>query len=64
MDKHGNVQVPFGRCSFAPPALLENVEAIVAALRGSRPAAAKGIFIKRCTLSSTMGVGLRVDVHD
>ena len=64
MDKNGNVQVPFGKCSFAPASLLENVRAVVAAIHASRPASAKGVFIKRCTLSSTMGVGVRVDVHD
>ncbi|MEI7435745.1 MAG: 50S ribosomal protein L1 [bacterium] len=64
MDKNGNVQVPFGKCSFDPMALLENVQAIVGAIHAARPASAKGIFIKRCTLSSTMGVGVRVDVHD
>jgi len=64
MDKNGNVQVPFGKCSFEPAALLENLQAIVVAIHAARPASAKGIFIKRCTLSSTMGVGVRVDVHD
>ncbi len=64
MDKNGNVQVPFGKCSFAPASLLENVKAVVGAIHASRPVSAKGVFIKRCTLSSTMGVGVRVDVHD
>jgi len=64
MDKNGNVQVPFGKLSFEEPKLLENVNAVIAAIRASKPASAKGVFIKRCTLSSTMGVGLRVDVRD
>ena len=64
MDKNGNVQVPFGKCSFDPKALLENARAIVGAIHAARPASAKGVFIKCCTLSSTMGVGIRVDVHD
>jgi large subunit ribosomal protein L1 len=64
MDRNGNVQVPFGKLSFEEPKLLENVNAVIAAIRAARPAAAKGIFIKRCTFSSTMGVGLRVDVRD
>ena len=64
MDRNGNVQVPFGKLSFEEGKLLENVNAVIAAIRAARPAAAKGIFIKRCTLSSTMGVGLRVDVRD
>jgi len=64
MDKAGNVQVPFGKLSFEEGKLLENVNAVIAAIAAARPAAAKGVFIKRCTLSSTMGVGLRVDVRD
>ena len=64
MDRSGNVQVPFGRLSFDEAKLLENVNVLIVAIRAARPAAAKGTFIKRCTLSSTMGVGLRVDVRD
>ena len=64
MDRNGNVQVPFGKLSFDESKLQDNVNAVIGAIRAARPAAAKGIFIKRCTLSSTMGVGLRVDVRD
>ena len=64
MDRNGNVQVPFGKASFEVPKLVENADVIITALRGARPASAKGVFIKRCTVSSTMGVGLRVDVRD
>ena len=64
MDRNGNCQVPFGKLSFDEPKLLENVTAVIAAIRATRPPATKGVFIKRCTVSSTMGVGLRVDVRD
>jgi large subunit ribosomal protein L1 len=64
MDRAGNVQVPFGKLSFDEDKLLENVKSIIHAIASARPAATKGVFIKRCTLSSTMGVGLRVDVRD
>ena len=64
MDKNGNVQVPFGKLSFTPEALAENCRAIVEAVQHSRPSSAKGTFIKRCTLSSTMGPGLHVNVRD
>ena len=64
MDRNGNVQVPFGKLSFDASKLLDNVNAVIAAIASARPAAAKGVFIKRCTLSSTMGVGLRVDVRE
>jgi large subunit ribosomal protein L1 len=64
MDRNGNLQVPCGKLSFDAAKLAENVNAVIAALRTAKPAAVKGIFIKRCAVSSTMGVGLRVDVRD
>jgi large subunit ribosomal protein L1 len=64
MDKNGNVQVPFGKLSFPHQALLENCRAVIEAVQHARPAAAKGVFIKRCTVSSTMGPGLHVNVRD
>jgi large subunit ribosomal protein L1 len=64
MDRNGNVQVPFGKLSFEASKLQDNVNAVIVAVASARPAATKGVFIKRCTLSSTMGVGLRVDVRE
>lgn len=64
MDRHGNVNVPFGKLSFGPDMLLDNCEAVIAAVRGGKPASAKGSFMRRCTVSSTMGIGLRVNVRD
>lgn len=64
MDRHGNVQVPFGKMSFDAPKLVENCQAVIVAVRAARPASAKGVYIKRCTVSSTMGVGLHVNVRD
>lgn len=64
MDKNGNCCLPFGKRAFEIKVLAENAEAIINALRAERPASAKGAFIKRCTVSTTMGVGLRVDVKD
>ena len=64
MDRHGNVGVPFGKLSFETKSLVENAEAVITAIKGARPASAKGVFVKRCTLTSTMGVGLRVNVRD
>ena len=64
MDRNGNVGVPFGKLSFEPTALVENADAVIAAVKAARPASAKGVFFKRCTLSSTMGVGLRLNVRD
>ena len=64
MDRNGNVQVPCGKLSFAAEKIQENINSVIAALRAARPASAKGVFIKRCTVGSTMGVGLHVDVRD
>jgi large subunit ribosomal protein L1 len=64
MDRNGNLMVPFGKRSFTLEALMENCKAIISSVVGSRPATAKGIFIKRCTVSSTMGPGLHVDLKE
>lgn len=60
-DKGGIVHCSIGRASFPEEALRENLQAFVEALRRSKPANAKGVYIKRVTLSSTMGPGVRVD---
>ena len=64
MDKNGNVMVPFGKLSFNIEALQANCRAVIAALNALRPATAKGIFIQRCTVTSTMGPGLHVDLKE
>lgn len=62
MDRTGNVSVPCGKRSFAAEKLAANVAAIIEALQAERPAGAKGAFIRSCTVSSTMGVGVPVIV--
>ncbi len=64
MDRNGNIAVPFGKRSFEKDALLENAKAIVDAINHAKPASAKGTYIKRCTVSSTMGPGLRVALKE
>jgi len=64
MDRHGNVNVPFGKRSFDTGRLVENAGAVLHAVRAERPAGAKGVFLKNCTVSTTMGVGVRVAVHE
>ncbi|HEY5653840.1 MAG TPA: 50S ribosomal protein L1 [Pontiella sp.] len=64
MDRNGNIAVPFGKRSFTKDALIENAKAVVDAINGARPASAKGTYIKRCTISSTMGPGLRVALKE
>ncbi len=64
MDKNGNIIVPFGKLSFTVEALAENFRAVYDAILAAKPASTKGIYIKRCTVSSTMGPGLHLDVKD
>jgi large subunit ribosomal protein L1 len=60
-DKAGIVQCTIGRASFTVEALEENFKALVDAVSKARPASAKGVFLKKVSVSSTMGVGVRVD---
>jgi large subunit ribosomal protein L1 len=60
-DRYGNVHVPVGKVSFTPRALLDNVQAVLDELQRAKPAAAKGRYLKRIALSSTMGPGVKVD---
>lgn len=61
-DKAGIVHCSIGKASFEAEALKENMEALMAALSKSRPASAKGTYLKKATLSTTMGPGIRLDV--
>ena len=60
-DKAGIVHAQIGRASFEPAALKENLLALVADLQKIKPATSKGIYLKKLTLSSTMGPGIAVD---
>lgn len=60
-DKAGIIHATIGRASFEEVALRENFNALLDALVKAKPAAAKGLYLKRIALSSTMGVGVRVD---
>ncbi|MCX7592030.1 MAG: 50S ribosomal protein L1 [Kiritimatiellae bacterium] len=64
MDRHGNVNVPFGKRSFETSKLVENAEAVIAAVKAERPPGHKGVFIKTCTVSTTMGVGIRINIRE
>lgn len=60
-DKAGIIHAGIGKMSFAKPALQENIEAFIQAIVKARPSGVKGTFIKRLSLSSTMGIGLKVE---
>ncbi|MEO7741801.1 MAG: 50S ribosomal protein L1 [Usitatibacter sp.] len=60
-DKAGIVQCTIGRASFEIAALAENLEALISAINKAKPASTKGIYLKKVSVSSTMGIGVRVD---
>ncbi len=60
-DKAGIVQCTIGRASFPVEALVENLETLIGAINKAKPATTKGIYLKKVSISSTMGVGLRID---
>jgi large subunit ribosomal protein L1 len=62
VEKAGIVHAGVGKTSFGEAALVENIKAFVDAIARAKPTGAKGTYIKRVSLSSTMGPGLRVEV--
>src|SRR6187399_426429 len=61
VDKAGIVHCTIGKAAFEPTALRENLQALINDLTRAKPASSKGIYLKRVTLSSTMGPGVIVD---
>lgn len=60
-DKTGNVHVPVGKVSFDAEKLKENLLTVLEQLRRVKPAAAKGVYFRNITLTSTMGPGIKID---
>ena len=60
-DKTANLHVPIGKVSFEEKKLYDNMAALMEAIKKAKPASAKGTYIRRITLTSTMGPGIRVD---
>jgi large subunit ribosomal protein L1 len=61
-DKGGIIHVTLGRASFQPDALRANLTALIEALNRGKPSSSKGIYLRKVALSSTMGIGVRVDL--
>jgi large subunit ribosomal protein L1 len=61
VEKNGVIHVPIGKASFTHDQLLGNAAALIEALMKAKPAASKGTYIKKITVTTTMGPGLRVD---
>ena len=61
VDKTGNVHVPIGKASFSEAQLGENLQAFMDTIVRAKPPAAKGVYIRSATVSSTMGPGVRIE---
>ncbi len=64
VEKAGIIHVPVGKLSFEPDKLRENAEAVISAVLKAKPTAAKGKYLKKAHISSTMGPGISLDVAD
>ena len=60
-DRFANVHVPIGKASFSEEALLTNLRALTAELQRAKPAAAKGKYVRKIVVSTTMGPGVHID---
>jgi large subunit ribosomal protein L1 len=61
VDKAGNVHVPVGKVSFGDPKLIDNASAVLDSLVKAKPSSAKGTYLLRVAVCTTMGPGVRVD---
>ena len=64
VDKGGIIHAAIGQLGFSEEAVRQNVETLIADLKKLKPATSKGVYVKKITLSSTMGPGLTVDVNN
>ncbi|MCY6413140.1 50S ribosomal protein L1 [Acinetobacter sp. VNH17] len=64
VDKAGIIHAAIGQLGFSEEAVRQNVETLIADLKRLKPATSKGVYVKKITLSSTMGPGLTVDVNN
>jgi large subunit ribosomal protein L1 len=62
VDKTSNIHAPIGKASFSNDKLMQNFSALMEAIVAAKPAAIKGIYLKKVTLTSTMGPGVKVDI--
>jgi large subunit ribosomal protein L1 len=64
VDKTSNLHVPIGKASFSEEQLMDNLNAMLDAIKRARPSAAKGTYIRKITMANTMGPGIRVDTAE
>jgi large subunit ribosomal protein L1 len=63
VDKTANVHVPIGKVSFSEEALYDNMAVLMDAIKKSRPPAVKGAYVRRVTMATTMGPGIKIDTN-
>jgi large subunit ribosomal protein L1 len=63
LDKAATIHVQIGKASFTEDQLMENFTALMEALRKAKPSGAKGVYIKRISVATTMGPGVKVDAN-
>lgn len=61
VDKASNIHVPVGKASFSAQQITENAAAVIGAVVKAKPSSVKGVYLKGCSISSTMGPGFRLD---
>ncbi len=61
VDKTSNVHAPIGKASFTEEQLMDNLQTVIDSIKRARPAATKGIYVRRVVLANTMGPGIRLD---
>ncbi len=64
MDKTANIHIPIGKVSFQPEQLRDNFTSLVDAIQSARPPGAKGQYIKKIVMTSTMGPGVKIDIAE
>ncbi len=64
VDKTSNIHAPIGKASFSEEQLIDNMNALIGAVKRARPAAAKGTYIQRITVANTMGPGIKLDAME
>jgi large subunit ribosomal protein L1 len=62
VEKAGILQAPVGKASFGGKKIAENIQALLAAVNKAKPSTSKGVYLKRATISCTMGPGVKVDI--
>ena len=63
LDKLGSIHVPIGKVSFTEEQLMANLTALMEAIRRAKPSSVKGIYVKKISMASTMGPGIKLDVN-